>query len=137
MTLVVRVKSTGSNNTAAILQSDNLLIGKSIRASCTSSERQAVATAVEKLIARNEFGSVTVEQKPVNHDKWLAILTPQIGVNEPTTLDGYLADLEKWGCEIIEDDDGEFRLEHNGRQTRLENTSQFAAAYEAWHLMKP
>ncbi len=55
---------------------------------------------------------------------------------EPTTLQGFLDDLDKWGCTLIEDE-GEFMLEYNGRQTRLENTSEFAAAFEAWHLMKP
>jgi len=55
---------------------------------------------------------------------------------EPTTLAGFLTDLESWGVELFEDD-GVFYIEFEGRQTRLENTSQFAAAFEAWHLMKP
>ena len=59
-------------------------------------------------------------------------------MTEPTTLTGYCDDLEKWGCELLEDDDGEFSVVNSqGAVTKLENTSQFAAAFEAWHLMKP
>jgi hypothetical protein len=57
-------------------------------------------------------------------------------VIEPTTLEGYLADLNKWGCELVEDD-GVFYVNYGERSMRLENTSEFAAAFEAWHLMKP
>jgi hypothetical protein len=56
---------------------------------------------------------------------------------EPTTLAGYLADLEKWGYELECDDDEYSVVSKSGAITRLENTSDLAAAFEAWHLLKP